>query len=164
MEEAVVNVYGEDGVKVQCCVRDLMCRPGGGLVRFLAVVHPTRGSILLTLCALDIISIYGLRFKIEHMFRQAVRLIGSFFYHFWMMDMKPLRHRNGNQYLHRESDHYRDSSPQNPCLPCLYAGWHHRPRSTTVSLGRVSQAGLRSAPGSEPFVQAFHHRNWSSVT
>jgi hypothetical protein len=62
----------------------------------------------LTLCPQDIISIYGLRFKIEHMFRQAVRLIGSFFYHFWIMDMKPLRYRNGNQYLHRESDHYRD--------------------------------------------------------
>jgi DDE superfamily endonuclease len=113
MEEAVVNIYGEDGVKVRYCVRDLMWRPVGRLVRFVAIVHPTRGSILLmstdlTLCALDIISIYGLRFKIEHMFRQAVRLIGSFFYHFWMMDMKPLRHRNGNQYLHRESDHYRD--------------------------------------------------------
>jgi len=113
MEEAVVNVYGEGGVKIRYCMRDLMWRPVGRLVRFVAVIHPTRGSILLmstdlTLCALDIISIYGLRFKIEHMFRQAVRLIGSFFYHFWMMDMKPLRHRNGNQYLHRESDHYRD--------------------------------------------------------
>jgi DDE superfamily endonuclease len=113
MEEAVVNVYGEGGVKIQYCMRDLMWRPVGRLVRFVAVIHPTRGAILLmstdlTLCALDIISIYGLRFKIEHMFRQAVRLIGSFFYHFWMMDMKPLRHRNGNQYLHRESDHYRD--------------------------------------------------------
>jgi hypothetical protein len=78
-----------------------------------AVIHPARGAILLmstdlTLDAMDIISIYGLRFKIEHMFRQAVRLIGSFSYHFWMMDMKPLRYRNGNQYLHRKSDHYRD--------------------------------------------------------
>jgi hypothetical protein len=62
----------------------------------------------LTLCAQDIIKIYGLRFKIEHMFRQAVRLIGSLSYHFWMRDMKPLRYRNGNQYLHRESDDYRN--------------------------------------------------------
>jgi hypothetical protein len=70
MEEAVVNVYGEDGVKVRYCVRDLMWRPVGRLVRFVAVVHPIRGSILLmstdlTVCALDIISIYGLRFKID---------------------------------------------------------------------------------------------------
>ena len=113
MQEAVVNVYGERGVKVRYCVRDLMWRPVGRLVRFVAVIHPTKGTILLmstdlTLSAVDIIKIYGLRFKIEHMFKQAVRLIGSFSYHFWMMDMKPLRYRNGNQYLHRESDHYRE--------------------------------------------------------
>jgi hypothetical protein len=76
-------------------------------------MHPTRGAILLmstnlTLRALDIIRIDGLRFKIDHMSRQAVDLIGSFFYQFWMMDMKPLRYRNGNQYLHRELDHDRD--------------------------------------------------------
>jgi hypothetical protein len=39
MEEAVVNVYGEDGVKVRYCVRDLMWRPVGRVVRFVAVVH-----------------------------------------------------------------------------------------------------------------------------
>src|SRR3974377_1552087 len=94
-------------------MRDLMWRPVGRLGRFVAVIPPTRGGILLmstdlTLCALDIISIYGLRFKIEHMFRQAVRLIGSFFYHFWMMDMTPLRYRNGNQHLHRQSARYRE--------------------------------------------------------
>ena len=61
-----------------------------------------------TLSAIDIILIYGLRFKIEHTFKQAVRLIGTFSYHFWMKDMKPLRRGNGNQYLHRESDSYRD--------------------------------------------------------
>jgi len=38
-----------------------------------------------------------------------VRLIGSFAYHFWMQDMKPLRRRNGNQYLHRESLDYRNA-------------------------------------------------------
>jgi hypothetical protein len=112
MEEAVANVYGERGVNIRYCMRDLMWRPVGRLVRFVAVIHPTKGSILLmstdlTLCAQDIIKIYGLRFKIEHMFKQAVRLIGSLSYHFWMMDMKPLRYRNGNQHLHRESDDYR---------------------------------------------------------
>src|SRR4030095_3225138 len=35
--------------------------------------------------------------------KQAVRQIGSFSYHFWMRDMKPLRRNNGNQHLHRES-------------------------------------------------------------
>ena len=61
----------------------------------------------LSLSAGDIIHLYGLRFKIEHSFKQAVRLIGSFAYHFWMMDMTPLRYRNGNQYLHRQPADYR---------------------------------------------------------
>jgi hypothetical protein len=69
MDEAVVNVYGEGGVNLRYCMRDLMWRPVGRLVRFVAVIHPTKGSILLmstdlTLCAQDIIKIYGLRFKI----------------------------------------------------------------------------------------------------
>ena len=57
---------------------------------------------------MQIIRIYGLRFKIEHAFKQAARQIGSFAYHFWMKDMIPLLYRNGNQYLHRQSAHYRD--------------------------------------------------------
>ena len=87
-------------------------RPAGRLVRFVAVVHPTRGSCILmctdtSLSAVDIIRLYGLRFKIECSFKQAVRQIGSFAYHFWMKDMIPLRYRNGNQYLHRKSADYR---------------------------------------------------------
>ena len=60
-----------------------------------------------TLSAIEIIRLYGLRFKIEHGFKQATRLIGSFAYHFWMRDMIPLLYRNGNQYLHRKSSDYR---------------------------------------------------------
>ena len=41
--------------------------------------------------------------------KQAVRLIGSFTYHFWMSDMKPTRRRSGNQHLHRESLEYRNA-------------------------------------------------------
>jgi hypothetical protein len=83
-------------------------------VRFVVVIHPTRGRCLLmstdtSLSAIEIIRLYGLRFKIEHGFKQAVRVIGSFSYHFWMKEMKPLRRRNGNQYLHRESAEYRDA-------------------------------------------------------
>src|SRR6516165_11488734 len=62
----------------------------------------------LSLSALEIIRLYGLRFKIECCFKQAVRQIGTFAYHFWMKGMTPLRHRNGNQYLHRHSSDYRN--------------------------------------------------------
>ena len=113
MDVAVSPVYGERGVKIRYRVRDLMWRPVGRLVRFVAVVHPTRGTIVLmttdlSLEAMDIIRIYGLRFKIELTFKQAAHQIGLFAYHFWMMEMKPLRYRNGNQYLHRATDQYRD--------------------------------------------------------
>jgi hypothetical protein len=107
-------VYGEHNVTIRFRVCDLLWRPAGRLVRFVAVMHPSRGACLLmctdlSLSAIEIIRLYGLRFKIEHSFKQAVGLIGSFAYHFWMRDMKPLRRRNGNQHLHRESLDYRNA-------------------------------------------------------
>jgi hypothetical protein len=113
MQHLASPVYGEHNVTLRYRVCDLLWRPAGQLVRFVVVVHPTRGSCILmctdtSLSATDIIRLYGLRFKIEHSFKQATRLIGSFAYHFWMKDMVPLRYRNGNQYLHRKSADYRD--------------------------------------------------------
>jgi hypothetical protein len=113
LQQTPSPVYGERDVILSYRVRDLMWRPTGRLARFVAVTHPSRGSCLLmstdtTLGAIDIIRLYGLRFKIEHTFKQAVRSIGTFAYHFWMKDMKPLRRRSGNQHLHRESQKYRD--------------------------------------------------------
>jgi len=114
MQRAPSPVYGEHNVTIQYRVCDLLWRPAGRLVRFVAVIHPTRGSLLLmctdlALSAIQILRLYGLRFKIEHTFKQAAHVIGSFTYHFWMQDMKPLRPRNGNQHLHRESLDYRNA-------------------------------------------------------
>jgi hypothetical protein len=113
MSELASPVYGERNVMLRYRVCDLIWRPAGRLVRFVAVIHPTRGACLLmstdlALTAADIISLYGLRFKIERSFKQAIHLIGAFAYHFWMMDMTPLRYRNGNQHLHRKSGDYRN--------------------------------------------------------
>ncbi len=113
MQPLASPVYGEHDVTLHYAVHDLLWRSIGRVVRFVMVVHPTRGSCILmctdlSLSAADIIRLYGLRFKIEFSFKQAVRQIGAFAYHFWMKSMTPLRYRNGNQYLHRQSTDYRD--------------------------------------------------------
>ena len=112
MQQVASPVYGERNVTLCYRVCELLWRPAGRLVRFVAVIHPTRGACILmctdtSLSAVDIVRLYGLRFKIECSFKQAVRQIGSFAYHFWMKDMIPLRYHNGNQYLHRKSADYR---------------------------------------------------------
>ena len=68
MQEAPSPVYGEDKVMLRFRVRDLLWRPAGQLVRFVAVIHPNRGALVLmctdlTLDPIDIIRLYGLRFK-----------------------------------------------------------------------------------------------------
>ena len=71
MQQVPSPVYGECNVTLRYRVRDLLWRPAGRLVRFVAVIHPTRGACILmctdtSLSAVDIIRLYGLRFKIEH--------------------------------------------------------------------------------------------------
>jgi hypothetical protein len=110
--EAASPVYGETNVILRYATADLLWRAAGILVRFVAVTHPRRGTILLmttdlTLPPLDVIKLYGLRFKIEVSFKQALHVVGTYTYRFWMAAMTPLRRVSGNQYLHRQSSSYR---------------------------------------------------------
>ena len=107
-------VYGEQNVTLRYRAVDLLWRPAGRLVRFVIVRHPHRGTIFQlatdrTLEPMDIILLYGYRFKIELGFRLAVHVVGSYAYHFWMAAMKPRRRGQGDQYLHRECQTYRDA-------------------------------------------------------
>ena len=77
MPAAASPVYCEHNVTLHYRVVDLLWRPVGRLVRFVAVSHPSRGACLLmctdlSLPATEIIRLYGLRCKIEHGFKQAV--------------------------------------------------------------------------------------------
>jgi hypothetical protein len=72
-------VYGEQNVTLRYRAIDPLWPPAGRLVRFVMVRHPLRGTIFvlatdLTLEPLEIILLYGDRFKIEPGFRQAVHV------------------------------------------------------------------------------------------
>jgi hypothetical protein len=168
IKEAVVNGYGEGGVKVRYCVRDLMWRPVGRLVRFVAVVHPTRGSILLmstdlTLCALDIISLRPSFQDRTHV--QAGCALGRFILLPFLDDgyeTVALPERKSVP-----SSRVRSLPRQSPPQPTMSSRRLASSPTACYSISRSSLPswfGSRSARGSEPFVQAFHHRNLSSAT
>lgn len=112
--EAKSPVYGEHDVTIRYRSVDLLWRPVGRIVRFVLVKHPTRGKIML-LCTnpdldpLTVIKIYGLRFKIEVSFKQAIHTIGAYAYHFWMKPMPPIKRTSGNQDISRQTDKYKQA-------------------------------------------------------
>jgi hypothetical protein len=111
-QTAASPVYGESGLVLCYYAIDLLWRPLGQPVRFVLVDHPRRGRVILMgtdreLSALEMIAVYGYRFKIEVAFKQALHTLGTHAYHFWMMAMTPQPRRSGNQYRHRKPADYR---------------------------------------------------------
>jgi hypothetical protein len=138
-------VYGERDVTVRYAVHDLLWRPAGVLVRFVLLDHPVRGRlILLCTClelqALEIIRLYGLRFKIEVSFRQALHTLGTYAYHFWMKLMTPHPRTSGNQYLHRTDPAYRDGVRRK------LAAYHRHVQLGCVAQGLIQYLALAHGP------------------
>lgn len=107
-------VYGETDVQLRIRAVNLLWRPVGIRVQFIAVIHPSRGKLILmstdlSLTPSQIIELYGYRFKIEVSFKSALHVVGAFLYHFWMKSMKPITKKGKDQYMHRKSPAYRDA-------------------------------------------------------
>jgi hypothetical protein len=147
-------VYGEKGVQIRYRCADLLIKRLGILVRFLAVIHPVRGRCILmctdlSLPAIEVVRLYGLRFKIEVSFKQALRTIGSYAYHFWMKDMTPLRRSSGDQFLHRKSESYRNSVRRK-------VDAYHR----FIQIGLIAQGLLQFLSASFPNLVWAHFGSW----
>jgi hypothetical protein len=146
--------YDERGVTLRWTSRDLLWRPARRLVRFVIVIHPTRGRLILmstdlALPPAEIVRLYALRFKIELSFKHALHTVGAWAYHFWMMDMKPIRRGTGNQHLHREADSYRAAVRRK------LAAYHRH-----IQLGLVAQGLLQCLAATQPKLVWGHFASW----
>jgi hypothetical protein len=113
MSHVIIPIYDDKPIEIAYRCLDLFWRPVGLLVRFVFVMHPKRGNVILmstdtSLNPIEIIKIYALRFKIEVSFKQAINSIGTHAYHFWMMTMTKIKRKSGDQYLHKKSEEYRN--------------------------------------------------------
>lgn len=143
-ESADSPIYDERGIRLRLLSLELLWRPLGRSIRFVLVDHPTRGrSIFMTtdldMPALTVIRLYGLRFKIELSFKQAVRSVGVYAYHFWMMGMRKLARRAGTQHLHHASERYRRAVRRK------IAAYHRH-----IQVGLISQGILQTIAITQP--------------
>jgi len=101
------------GVNIEFYRIVLFWKPLGALAQFVLTRHPTRGNAIvmstdLAADPLSFITIYGLRFKIEVFFKQAVHQIGVFLYRFWLKTMNSKKRGSGDQCLQFAPKEFKD--------------------------------------------------------
>jgi hypothetical protein len=106
-------IRDEEDIVTRYLVIDLLWKQLQDNVRFILSDHPTRGQFILmtndwNLDPKDAIRLYHARFGIEMSFKALIHTVGGFGYHFWMKAMDKIKRGSGTQYLHRQSEVYRE--------------------------------------------------------
>ena len=93
--------------------------------------------------------LHALRFKIELSFKQALHTVGAWTYRFWMMPRRPIKRGHGDQFLHRQSEKYRDGVRRK-----LAADHRH------IQIGLVAQGILQCLAALQPRLVWRHFASW----
>jgi len=98
---------------------------------------------------LDVILLYGHRFKIETGFRQAIHVLGSYAYHFWMKGMVPIARRSKGQDLQGKTKKYNQQIWRKMKAYHLY-----------VQLGCIAQGLMLLLAVQHGTTVWYHFRSW----
>ena len=110
---ATTSLYGQPE-KIEYLSLRLLWKPTGREMLFV-LVRMADGRKCALMCSdlelapVLVVQIYAARFKIEVGFKVAIRVVGSLGYHFWMAGMKPISRKGKDQFLHRETEDYRNA-------------------------------------------------------
>jgi len=119
---------------------DLLIKRLGIPVRFVAVIHPVRGRCILmctdlSLPPLEIIRIYGLRFKIEGLFQTGPPNCRLLCLSLLDEAYDPLRRSSGDQFLHRKLRSLsKCRQKKNECVSPFYSDRPCRSRAAPISV------------------------------
>jgi hypothetical protein len=135
------DIYGNEQ---QVLLYDAIMYWGKQLVKFvLSIDEQGRKAIFLStdtqLSAEAIVTAYGWRFKIEVSFKALVERVFAFSYRFWMKTMRKRKHGDGNLYLHRAAQGFKDG------VALKLEAYQRFVNLAAISLGLLQMLSLKHA-------------------